>query len=335
MTVATDNNDVTMQTPKETEHGPGSRAQILINKIDPETGERKDQPPSDPPPSVPLETITSHAFTLRKIVCSNPEENEGEIEFIDRHLWDLLKDLLRHYPYHMFQGPRNTLSSPYEPLILHWDKLKKATKEGIKNEDDKQARSDLELLLDTLSSSSGDPKLDKYFKTRDSNKEQRAITFEGLWTIFPPGSLIYGQPFQGQHQVFVVLDNMQPWPFIRRSSTRAQHPWYLLCWTYDWDGTKFRRLCLKLRFEYFEGLKPITSLPFCPFEHHEKHDDIRKDLIARGREYRRLCTARQSSQMFEYNGEATFVKKGFSEALGDGDEVGRRDSARVNTEDLD
>ena len=76
---------------------------------------------------------------------------------------------------------------------------------------DEQARLDLGLLLDTLSSGSGDQKLDKYLKVRESSKEQK-MTFESLWTIFPPGTLVYGKVFQGQDQIFIVQGNVRPWP---------------------------------------------------------------------------------------------------------------------------
>lgn len=99
--------------------------------------------------------------------------------------------------------------------------------------------------------------------------------------------------------------------------------WYLHCWTYDWDGKLFRRMCLKLEFEYFDGQKPITSLPYHPFELKEQDQRalIKGNLIKRGVEFRQFCTATQGSRMFEYNGEAMFVKKGFSGIQGDDDKV--------------
>lgn len=295
---------------------------IIINRPDPESGERKDYSASDPSPVTSQATDTSHAFRLRKNVYEDADDNDGEIDVINPHLWDLLKDLLGHLPNHAFQGPPVTLDSPYEPLILCWEKLQQATKEAPKDENGKQARADLKLLLDTVSSSSGDLKLDKYFKTHDSNKEQKSITFETLWTIFPPGSLVYCQLFQGQDQVLVVQDSLRTWPYFRRNSARERATWSLLCWTYDWDGKMFRRLSLKLEFEYFDGHKPIMSLPYYPFELNEERANIKDNLIKQGVKYRQYCTATQGSRMFDYHGEAIFLKKGFSGIQGDDDEVG-------------
>jgi len=323
MTRPTINGNVNIiKPPEDKEISPKSRAKILVNRTDPQTGERKDQLFNDSSPTTSQATDTSYAFTLRKNVYENAEENEGEIDIADRDLWELLKGLLGHYPYHIFQGPPVTLNSPYEPLILYWEKLEQATKEKPKNDNDKQARLDLKLLLDIIASASGDLKLDKYFKIRDSNKEQKSVTFETLWTLFPPGALVYGKPFQGQDQVFIVQDCIRPWPYFRRGLPREQASWILLCWTYDWDGKMFKRMSLKLEFEHFDGHKPITSLPYYPFELNEQHALIKDRLIEQGVKYRQFCTATQGSRMFEYSGEAIFVKKGFSGVQGDDDKVG-------------
>ena len=290
--------------------------------MDPQTGERRDQLPSESL-IAPKVTESAYAFTLRRKVYSDgdAEGNQGEIDFISPDLWNLLKRLLGHYPYNIFQGPPITLSSPYEPLILYWDKLEEATKQEPKDDKDRQARSDLKLLLDAIAAGSGDVKLDKYFKSRASMKKQDAVTFDTLWTLFPPGTLLYGKPFQGQDQVFIVYDNERVWPYLRRGTPREQDPWSLLCWTYDWDGTMFRRMPLKIDFEHFEQHKPITSLPYFPFKLHMDYEEIKRNLIERGKRYRQLCTATQGSRMFDFKGEVHFVQRGFQGLQGDDDKV--------------
>ncbi|OKL60822.1 hypothetical protein UA08_03412 [Talaromyces atroroseus] len=96
-----------------------------------------------------------------------------------------------------------------------------------------------------------------------------------------------------------------PWPVDRKD-------WFLRCWAYDWDGSQFQRLPLKLRFARFEESKPINSLPFYPLECHEDSDTLRRKLIERGKKYRRFCTASLGSQMFSYDGQAVLVKRGLS-----------------------
>jgi len=276
----------------------------LISKID-KAGERTEQlqaAPDAPNPAI------ARAFTLRKLLYEDEADNDGEIDIEDPNLWELLKVLLGDHPYHTFRGPPVTLSSPYEAIVFNWDKLHEATRETPQNEPEKQARKDLQLLLDTLAKGSGDAKLDKYFKTRDSYKNQKVVSFETLWTIFPPGTLVYGRPFQGHDQVFIVQDNTGTWPAPSRQTMR----WSILCWTYDWDGKMFKRLSLKLTFESFEGQKPVTTLPYFPLDHHEQASKIQHKLIDRGRIFREVCKTKQGSLMFGYHGEAIFDRRGFS-----------------------
>ena len=249
------------------------------------------------------------------------DDDTAEIDIKSDHLWELLKELLGGYPNHIFRSTPVTLESPFQPLVLYWDELEKAAGDSPKNDNDRQARSDLRLLLDTISSSSGDPKLDKYFRARKSNKELESVTFDTLWTIFLPGSLVYGQPFQRQHQIFIVQESIKTWPDLLPGDLEHAS-WDLLCWAYDWDGKKFRRMSLRFGFEYFDGHKPITSLPFYPFELNDQRIAIEDSLIKQGFDYRRVCTAVQGYRMFEYVGEAILTKKGFSGVQGDDDKVG-------------
>ena len=297
----------TTQAPAAIETGSQSRAKVLINRVDPDSGERKDHLPSEAS-TVGTQVEEKHyAFILRKIVRENELKNEGEIEITSQFLWSLLKRLLSHYPYHLFRGSPTIIRSPYEPFIMNWEKLEQAAKEVPKDETDKQCRSDLGLLLLSIRSGSGDLKLDKYFKTRAANIERSTVTFESLWTIFPPGSLIYGKPFLGEDAVLVVQDNTGTWP-----SQSEDQDWSLLCWIYDWGGKSFKRLCLEVTFQSFDGQKPITALPYYPLELVKDRDTLTAKLVERGREFRQYCLLKQGQRMFSYSGEAIFDKKGFS-----------------------
>ena len=301
-----------------------SHSRVKIVKIvkDPETGERMER--LDESPNTKPEDTQNLAFVLRKTVHDkfSDEDDSSEIDIINPDLWELLKEHLGGYPYHMFRASPVTLDSPYEEFIFEWDVLKSAATQDPKDEEDKQAREDLQILLDTISGgSSGDARLDKYFKTREVCKSEKTVQFDDLWTIFPPGTLVYGKPFQSQDQVFLVRDYKSSWP---EPGDRPQQmlPWTLVCWTYDWNGEAFQRTSYELLFDQFDGHKPITSLPFYPFELHPDHDSIKRTLIKSGKMFRKLCTATEGSRLFEYDGETIFGKKGFT-GLVQTDEVGR------------
>jgi len=284
------------------------RIHIVNSKMD-DDGERRDHPLSSKDTLDASSKKEEYVAILRR----NLEENEGELEVFDPDLRELLKKNLAHYPYHYFIGQRMKIRSPYEPFILNWDLLQETGKE-TSDETDKQARMDLRDLLKAIESGSGDTKLDSYLKAREDLIKQKSITFEALWTIFPPGTIIYGQIFlKNQDQIFIVEDNQRPWPMEGSRRSGTLRPWVLNCWTYDFTGKHFQRRRVALSFDSFDGPKPIESLPFYPLSALEsnRRTEIESRLLKRGELFRKFCTADRDHRMYEYKGEAIFEKQGF------------------------
>ncbi|KAL6815071.1 P-loop containing nucleoside triphosphate hydrolase protein [Trichoderma sp. SZMC 28015] len=310
------------------EASPNTRVKIIKATKDPETGERIEHP--DDSQKTKLDDRDNFAFILKKTVHNkfSTQEDTSEIDIVNLRLWDLLKEHLGSHPFHYFRGSPVTLFSPYEAIVYEWDTLVNAAAQPPKDDEDKQARGDLRILLDVISGGScGDAKLDKYFKVRDLSLKESTVQFDDLWTIFPPGMLVYGKPFQGQDQVFVVRDIKTNWPELDDRPPQQYLPWRLDCWTYDWTGLKFQRTAFTLLFEPFEGHKPIKALPYYPFKLKVDEDkSIENVLIERGKRFRILCTAKEGSQLFEYSGQTIFGKKGFS-GLGDDDDSDTRSRA--------
>ena len=276
-----------------------------------------------------------YAFQLKKFLENSRRSAYGELEIYGKELQTLLNALLRHGRCHLFLGDKIILASPYEPLIHNWDLLSRQAEQrgsddrgsddrgsddsasGDRGSDDKgseysdkRARSDLRLLLETLQDGSGDPALDGFFDVREALKASHTITFETLWTIFPPGTLVYSRPFLMKSQIFVVKEAS---PAQSHSGSRFQSmpPWTLDCWTYDWDGVSFRRRTIQLEVEAFEGSKPISALLVHPLEYAENPEAISKELLSRGRLFREYCASSNNQRMFTYSGGAIFAKKGF------------------------
>ena len=65
-----------------------------------------------------------------------------------------------------------------------------------------KATADLRLLLDEVRRTLG---LEVYFNTaRDMQAKTNTVSFEYLWTLFPPGELVVGKPFMDRWQAFIV-----------------------------------------------------------------------------------------------------------------------------------
>lgn len=279
----------------------------------PQTGERIEV--QDDSQNMKPDNRKNVAFILKKTMHDkfSDEEDTSEIDIINLNLWELLREHLGSHPYHFFRGSPVTLFSPFEAIIHEWKTLEKAAAQSPKDDEDRQAREDLKTLLNIIScGSSGDAKLDKYFKVRDLSLEESTVQFDDLWTIFPPGTLVYGKSFQDQDQVYIVRDCRYAWS-EHNDHPQRDLPWKLDCWTYDWNGEKFQRTAFTLLFDPYDGHKPIRALPYYPF--HLKADEdpsIKNALIERGKRFRSLCTAKEGSQLFEYSGQTIFGRRGFS-----------------------
>ncbi|PQE26995.1 AAA family ATPase protein [Rutstroemia sp. NJR-2017a BVV2] len=290
---------------EKTSSGEG-RVNIVNSKVD-EDGERRDHPSS-----LKQKSDASLKDGYAAILRRNLSLENGELEIIDPALRALLKKILPHYPGHYFVGENVEMYSPYEPFVLNWDMLHEEAKRETENED-KQARLDLKDLLKAIESGSGDKKLDSYFKVRDTLVKQKSITFESLWTIFPPGTIIYGKIFLNQDQIFIVDDNERPWPREGTRRSRTPDRWNLNCWTYDFTGKDFQRRRVVLSFDSFDGPKPIESLPFYPLSAIElkRRREIETRLWDRGKRFRTFCISGKDNRMYQYTGAAILDKRGF------------------------
>ncbi|KAF1816127.1 P-loop containing nucleoside triphosphate hydrolase protein [Eremomyces bilateralis CBS 781.70] len=305
-------------TNKEEKPGAGSdeepkppwHVRLVTNRRDraSKTGERKDfeeEKSQETKNDSPQEAAIIRIFIYDSKDNEDETENRGQLEIFNKDLLELLKRVLSHHPTHEFYGECVTLDSPFEPLVLNWDRLKtEADKEGS-TENDKTARRALGMVLDRVRQNAGDSRLNDFLRSREAVIRSNNITYDTLWTIFAPGTIIYGRPFLNQDQLFIVKDNSGPWP---NSDSKE---WELECWTYDWNGRDFRRRFLRLAFPTFNGSKPITALLYFPLSMAEDRDRIESRLIERGRRYRKYCTANAGERRFKYQGRAIVDRVGF------------------------
>ena len=262
------------------------------------------------------------AFILRTYV-----ESPGripDIEILNPNLRTLLRDTLQNSPFHTFNGDWVIIGAPYEEIIHNWDLLERESEKVFCTEKDNVARSDLKLLLDTIQLGSGDEKLDAYLKLRSSHQTKNIIEFQHLWTIFPPGTIVYGRPFLDEDELFIVQYNLNVWP--HDAVKGGTSVWRMRCWTYDWNGETFNRKLLTLGINEFDGPKPISSLTYRPFTpaYIPKYHELAERLLKRGEQFRTYCLNQPGAQMFHYTGDATIFKRELGSRLredNDGDWV--------------
>ncbi|KAL8948419.1 MAG: hypothetical protein Q9222_005397 [Ikaeria aurantiellina] len=275
------------------------------------------QPPAD-------SSTTKHSLTVLRSFNDKGKYTHSDITIDNDALRALLLDAFAWHPWFRDRDLGSVIfASHYEPIIHNWDRLNDLatndksksvvsdlykrieTHEGVPDKLSKalaplkdpealqKAASDLKLLLEEVQSTPG---LETYFSDiRAAQEESQIVSFDWLWTIFPPGEVVYSTTaFLGRPQAFIVKNCSE---ITRKEPRTGNRFWDLDCWTYDWDGTSFDRVPVVLTFEYFRGTKPISQLPCYPLRFHKTSSDnsvlpsglnglsMREYLIKRGKRY--------------------------------------------------
>jgi hypothetical protein len=274
-----------------------------------------------------------------------------EAQIVGSELQDLLKAKLAHDPRLHFSNDNTkneiTMLSPFEPLLHIWTQLEKLAETECDAEEwsslkgqfeelrekskmalEKDALSPLENVEDRLRKAKKDlttllehirktQEVSSYFSGLNASKTSRAVQFEYLWTLFPPGELVYATPFMRQPQIFIVKDSVSYIRFEKENESESKKRiWTLDCWSYDWDGKKLKRVPVTFKFENFQGARKVNTLPCYPLKYRDdaldpENEVLKKQLIERGKKFVDFCIKKAGKQMFDYDGEAISHGSGF------------------------
>lgn len=249
----------------------------------------------------------------------------------DDGLKALLYYFLSHHP-SCSHWEQMSFASKFEPLIHNWSRLNDLVENGISDatvenfsaapssrcvplKDANVRNQAIAYLKELLQQVKETPGLETYFNgARETQDKVDSITFEYLWTIFPPGEVVISRAFMGRPQAFIVKESQDKFRTPRRSSERL---WNLECWSYDWNGAEFDRVPVIFTFQEYKGPKSISTLSCFPIKYYKGASDndshlgkvdtpqaLEKALIQRGKRFRELCLKKEGSQHFEYNGFA-------------------------------
>lgn len=239
----------------------------------------KDAPRAIKQERVKTEAI-KHAMTVLRCFRDTGKYAFSMITIEDVCLRALFLFALSHHPW-FSHSDTISLNGEFEPIVHNWsalndladnDESKPAVAElhkALQRRDSfsadqadplapladsdrlNAAMVDLRLLLDEVRSAPG---LEPYFsEAREMQEKSNTILFQHLWTIFPPGELVFSlMAYMGRQQVFIVKESSDQ-TSNDRSGSRS---WYLECWTYDWNGTTFNRVPYDLLSKTLKGADP-------------------------------------------------------------------------------
>jgi hypothetical protein len=120
-----------------------------------------------------------------------------------------------------------------------------------------------------------------------------SITFEHLWCLIPPGSLVVGQD---------DLDFTDIWRALSCAVKETQEGVFLFITAecIAWDGEKMGYSPRTLKVPEFSGLKTIESLPHIPLKYHPKREVVMQKVIQRSAKAIKFWTP--GSQLQEHQG---------------------------------
>lgn len=141
---------------------------------------------------------------------------------------------------HTIDTTNADISPSYQ--IHNWDKLQKRAQQ----DPDSQPSKDLAHLLGRVKTAE---ELEDYFKTREVNASARVTTFNTLWTIIAPKTLIVARPFLGIPQLLEVSGS----PIPPRGYTKDVSRLWTVAWCWDWNGKNMVKVSYYFKTKRFRG----------------------------------------------------------------------------------
>lgn len=188
-------------------------------------------------------------------------------------LRNVLGEILEDYPGVSCELQRLIFEAPFAPFIHRWAAFLKYMK---RTDLDKLTREHLNLLYDVLQYEIGDT-----IKEFEDYVLNGVITFDSLWMIFQPGGVVVSA-HKGPLSAFELVNSeyvkLQCGVFLR-----------LDCDCVEWDGEDFGRYTEEIYVASFSGTKKIVSLNAKPLPFFEGKEQLKVNLIERGRKFEELA----------------------------------------------
>ena len=164
-----------------------------------------------------------------------------------------------------------TFTRPFEPFFYRWNRFK----EAIENELDETTRSHLQLLYTVMS-----VELEETVSTYHDLLNHSVVTFDYLWTLFKPGDVLLCK--MDDKDMMVKLQSSE------YSASTGYGDFHLASKYVDWSGFEFGYASHTISIQPFQGTKPITQLEAYPATFNPHFEDIKHQLINRGKRFETL-----------------------------------------------
>lgn len=247
-------------------------------------------------PSAKTDKWEEYVFVVRRRFDWQNKYLKTFVDIKSIHLRSVLRDVLKDVAGVPLREDKPTI----EPNLLfnYLPDIESAlTKEKELPEDskDKTKIQHLELLVEYIVEDYADVSKQLY-----PLLEHHEITFDLLWALFLPNTLLYVVCAGSNEPRCLKMD----WGEIRSSMQRGKF-FYMDCHYVDYDGKSFGEANAVLEIDQFRGTRRIDSLPVFPLAYHENEEALREKLITRGRKFGAL----KGMHYRFYKGLAFYKKK--------------------------
>ncbi|KAK0652395.1 P-loop containing nucleoside triphosphate hydrolase protein [Cercophora newfieldiana] len=234
------------------------------------------------PSDVEVETVepeeSPHPIIIRKRVM--PTEVEGKTR-VTIHSIEVCNPEVRKVLFDVFKGYDNltpdvkylVFKAPFHQFFWRWERFEKS----IEDEQNEVVKA---VLLQIRSIVKAD--LAEAFAVKKELVPHGIITFKHLWTIFPPGEIVYDSDDR---------TNARGCFYSVTSSNLAAHdPYYyeIVATAVDYDGFRFGYRTQYLGVSSFRGTRKIADLTAIPEKFVRDLEVVRQKCIERGKRFQEL-----------------------------------------------
>ena len=220
------------------------------------------------------EETARHAFVIRNVKSYDSRKKLKVHSIIIQSPWlkNALAEILKDYPGVTCELERLVFDAPFEPFVHRWGDLLKFR---AKSHDEKTMEH-MDLLYDVLKE-----ELKDTIRAFEDYVAHGVITFEHLWIIFQPGSVVVssymGLPLGAEFQSGSV------------EKTECGLAYQLYCDCIDWNGERYGRLPRVINLYAFKGTKLIQDLDAFPLAMHPEREAQRRSLVKTGKRFEDLA----------------------------------------------
>jgi flagellar biosynthesis GTPase FlhF len=211
------------------------------------------------------------AFCIVRHYDSDNELDYTRLYVNPKPLRELLFDVIGNYPSDPIDVDDVQIESPYHSLFHYREKLES---EGLKRfENDEESLGQLKLLMSWIKTHF---ELDLIAHARCVSGDLKAISYDRLWTLFPPETIVYSKLLE-KHRAFRVRESWYETGEMPGLGLKVKF--------IDFDGERVGSRKMELFIPKYTGTQELSELPTMPLDMLDDCKEVREELTARGRKF--------------------------------------------------